>query len=125
MNTGFDNESFDLVICAQVYEHVPDSKQLLAEIKRLLKPNGICYFAAGNRLNLIEGHYKLPFLSVIPKPLAHVYLLILGRGKYYYENHLTYWRLKRLVLQFEFDVVDYTAKVIYEPEKYSATEIVR
>jgi len=125
MNTGFDNESFDVVTCAQVYEHVPDSKQLLAEIKRLLKPNGICYFAAGNRLNFLEGHYKLPFLSVIPKPLAHAYLRILGRGKYYYENHLTYWGLRRLISQFDFDVVDYTAKVIYDPKKYSATEMVR
>ena len=123
MNTGFADESFDVVICAQVYEHIPDSYQLLAEIRRVLKPEGICYFAAGNRLNFMEPHYKLPFLSVIPKPLAHLYLRILKRGKFYYENHLTYWGLKRLVSQF--DVIDYTTRIVNDPWEYHATEMVK
>jgi 2-polyprenyl-3-methyl-5-hydroxy-6-metoxy-1,4-benzoquinol methylase len=42
-------ESFDVVICAHVYEHVPDPDRLLSEIWRVLKPGGLCYFAAGNR----------------------------------------------------------------------------
>jgi ubiquinone/menaquinone biosynthesis C-methylase UbiE len=123
MATGLDDESFDVVTCTHIYEHVPDSKRLVSEIYRLLKKGGICYFAAGNRLVLIEGHYRLPLLSVVPKPLAHLYLKILRRGNYYYENHLTYRGLKRLVSPFE--IHDYTLKVIGDPERYHATDMVR
>jgi 2-polyprenyl-3-methyl-5-hydroxy-6-metoxy-1,4-benzoquinol methylase len=121
MDTGFERASFDVVTCTQVYEHVPNSNRLMAEIHRLLKPGGICYFAAGNRLCLMEGHYHLPLLSVIPKPFAHVYLRILKRGTYYYENHLTLWGLRKLARQFE--IIDYTKKIIESPEKYSLDEM--
>ncbi len=123
MDTGFDDESFDVISCTHIYEHVPDSERLLSEIYRLLKTGGICYFAAGNRLVLIEGHYGLPLLSVVPKPLAHLYLKILRRGTYYYENHLTYRGLKRLVSSFEIN--DYTLKVIEDPERYHAQDMIR
>ena len=40
----FESNSFDKVICAEVLEHIPDYKQVLEEIRRVLKPGGI--FAA-------------------------------------------------------------------------------
>ncbi|HMK34751.1 MAG TPA: methyltransferase domain-containing protein [Desulfomonilaceae bacterium] len=121
MDTGFPDESFDVVTCAHIYEHVPDSTRLMSEIYRVLKKGGICYFAAGNRFCFIEGHYWLPFLSAIPKPLAHLYLRVLRKGDFYYENHLGLWGLRKLVRKFE--VVDYTKKIIEDPVKYSATEM--
>jgi len=123
MNMGFEDNSFDIVTCNQVYEHVPDSKILMKEIYRVLKPGGICYFACSNRLRVIEDHYQLPFLSIIPKFLAHLYLRILGKGKYYYENHLTVWGLRKLVKKF--DIKDYTKKIIRDPEKYFAIDMVK
>ena len=123
MNTGLAERSFDVVTCTQIYEHVPDSTKLMSEIYRVLKPGGICYFAAGNRLQLIEPHYRLPLLSVIPKWLANYYIRWAGRAESYYETHLSYWGLRRLVR--EFDLFDYTLKVIRNPAKYSATEMVR
>ena len=122
METGFEDESFDIIICTQVYEHVPDSSKLMSEIYRLLKVGGVCYFAGANRLQLIEPHYKLPLLSVIPKFLAHIYLRILKRGDFYYENHLTLWGLKNLVS--EFTLIDYTLKIVIDPEKFHATEMI-
>jgi 2-polyprenyl-3-methyl-5-hydroxy-6-metoxy-1,4-benzoquinol methylase len=121
LQTGFNSESFDIVTCTQIYEHVPDARQLMREIRRVLKTGGICYFAAGNRLNLVEGHYGLPLLSVMPKMLGHVYLRITGKGKYYYERHLTLTGLRRLVKDFE--IIDYTKKIIDEPARYSATDM--
>ena len=123
MNTNFDDKSFDVISCTHIYEHVPNAGKLISEIYRLLKNGGICYFAAGNRLTLIEGHYRLPLLSVFPKPLAHLYLKILRRGTFYYENHLTFWGLKKLVSSFEIN--DYTLKIIEDPEKYHATEMIK
>ena len=110
------NGSFDVVICSQVYEHVPDAQKMISEIYRLLKPVGVCFFSAGNRINLIEPHYNLPLLSVVPKPLAHLYLKIIGKGDHYYEEHLTYWGLKELTRSF--NCHDYTQKMLYDPLLY-------
>jgi 2-polyprenyl-3-methyl-5-hydroxy-6-metoxy-1,4-benzoquinol methylase/glycosyltransferase involved in cell wall biosynthesis len=117
----FPAGSFDVVICAHVYEHVVDSKRLMDEIHRVLKNEGSCFFAAGNKLRLMEPHYRLPLLSVLPAPLADRYLAISGKGSRYREKHLTYWGLKRLVSGFE--VFDYTTRIIQYPIKYAATDL--
>lgn len=116
------SESIDVVTCTQVYEHVPNARAMMDEIHRVLKPGGVCLFGATNRLNVIENHYgKLPFLSIIPKPLAHVYLRILGRAKFYYETHYTLWGLRALVSDFQ--IVDYSGPIIEEPERFSADDM--
>ena len=113
----------DAVICAQVYEHVPDAAMMLEEVYRVLKSGGVCYFAAGNRLNLIEPHYQLPFLSMIPRPLAHLYVKWAGRGSSYYEKHLSYWGLRALVHKFV--IIDYTRSIIDNPHRYSADYLLK
>ena len=123
MSLGFEDGSFDCVTCTQIYEHVPDSGRLMEEIYRVLKPGGCCYFAAGNRIRLIEPHYRLPFLSVVPKSLGHLYVKLAGKANSYYETHFTLWGLRKLVGHFE--VFDYTAKIISDPVKFHATEMLR
>lgn len=123
MDTGLPAASFDVAICAHVYEHVPDSQRLVKEIFRLLKPGGVCFFAAENRLVLVEGDHRLPLLSVMPKSWAHRYLRLAGRGDHYYETHLTYWGLRALVSDFE--LIDYTESVVRNPEKYHSTDVVK
>jgi SAM-dependent methyltransferase len=100
---------------------VPDAERLITEIERVLRPGGICFFSAGNRFSLIEPHYKLPLLSVVPKFVAHLYLRILGRGSRYHETHRSYWGLRRLVKKFE--LTDYTYRVVQNPEKYAADDM--
>jgi len=39
----FDDDSFDLVICQDVIEHVNDLEKVHAEIKRIIKPGGRLY----------------------------------------------------------------------------------
>jgi ubiquinone/menaquinone biosynthesis C-methylase UbiE len=116
LDLPFSNESFDVVVCSQVYEHVPNAKKMFAEIFRVLSRGGVCYFAANNRLMLNEPHYKLPLLSVMPRALAHFYMRLAGKGNYYYEKHLSYWGLKSLVKRFK--CIDYTLKIVFEPAKY-------
>jgi len=113
----FASNSFDAIVCSHVYEHVPDAAQLMQEIYRVLSPGGCCYFSAGNRLNIMEPHYRLPFLSVIPRGMAHLYMRIAGKGSHYYEKHLSYWGLRRLASSFIID--DYSCRMIEQPEQFS------
>jgi len=70
---------------------------------------------------VIEGHFGLPFLSWIPKPLAHLYLRVTGKGNYYYEEHRSLRGLTQLVKGFR--IHDYTLAVVRNPEKFFATDI--
>ena len=117
MKLKYQTGTFDVVICAQVYEHVPDSKRLFNEINKVLKPGGVCYLSAMNKFTIIEPHYNLPFLSWLPKPLANKYVLMFGRAQSYYESPESYWRLKELTGQFRIE--DYTTKIIVDPKKFS------
>jgi ubiquinone/menaquinone biosynthesis C-methylase UbiE len=123
MRLAYEQDSFDVVICSQVYEHVADAGVMMDEIFRVLKPGGVVYFAAGNRLMLNEPHYNLPLLSVIPRPLSHLYLKLAGKGSYYYEKHLSYWGLRKLVHRFE--LTDYTKPILQAPAKYKADYMVK
>lgn len=122
MNMKYDPNKFDVVVCSQVYEHVPNAKNLISEIFRVLKPGGFVYFSAGNRIMLNEPHYNLPFLSILPRPIAHLYVRVCGKGDYYYEKHFTYWGLKSLVKKF--NVIDYTPLILSDPKKYNAEYMV-
>lgn len=115
--------SIDLVICNHVYEHVPSAEVLMAEIHRVLKPGGVCYFGAASRLIVQEPHYHLPFLSWLPRKLAHRYLRLFGRGDYYYEKLRTYPALRRLVTNFR--VEDYTISVLRDPDRFKARDMIR
>jgi ubiquinone/menaquinone biosynthesis C-methylase UbiE len=116
LSLPFANERFDVVACVQVYEHVADARAMFEEIYRVLKPGGVCYLAANNRIRLMEPHYRLPLLSILPRWCAHRYLRLAGRGNTYYERHTTYWGLKSLARRFE--RVDCTRKVAASPERY-------
>ena len=120
---SFDDSSFDIVICSHVYEHVPFPNKMMTEIYRVLKFGGFCYFAAGNKLKLIEPHYRLPFLSWLPKKIAHLYLNITNKGDHYYENLFTYPKLKKLVKRFK--VNDYTLDILKHPDKFNAGDLLK
>ena len=96
------DDSVDVVICNQVYEHVPNPQTLIAQIYRILKPGGICYFAGPNLLYPIEPHVFWPFIHWIPRPWA---LAILRRFAPEKEQTLdafstTYWKLRRWLGEF-------------------------
>ncbi len=116
MKLNFPANSFDIVICAQIYEHVPDPQKLFQEIYRVLKPQGVCFLAAVNKFWPIEPHYNLPFLSFLPKPLANYYIKLTGKAESYYETLLSYWQLKDLTKDFV--CIEYTEKILKNPKKF-------
>jgi 2-polyprenyl-3-methyl-5-hydroxy-6-metoxy-1,4-benzoquinol methylase len=82
--------SIDLVVSLQVLEHVTDPKQVLAEVWRVLKPGGHFYLACENYLAFREGHYRVPWLPLLPKSIGSVYLRCIGRSPTFLQESVTY-----------------------------------
>jgi SAM-dependent methyltransferase len=112
----FADNSFDIVICAQVYEHVAHAERLPVEIARVLKAGGLCFFSGPNKLWPIEPHYKLPFLHWLPERLATAYLRLSGRGERFDIRSYTYWRLRCIWRQFSLH--DYTIPMLCDPMRF-------
>lgn len=82
----FPDNKFDFIISNHVIEHVGDiasQENHLKEIYRILKPDGVFYFAVPNRFRFFESHYKLPFLSWLPNSISSLYVRWAKRGKNY------------------------------------------
>jgi ubiquinone/menaquinone biosynthesis C-methylase UbiE len=116
------DESVDAVICNHVYEHVVDPDAVMAEIRRVLRPDGIVYLGMPNRLGLVEPHYKLPFLSWLPPKAADRYVAATGRSDKYHERLRTRAGLRKLCRGLR--AWDYTATVLAEPDRFMATDLV-
>lgn len=114
------DNSVDIVVCAQVYEHTDDQPALASEIWRVLKPGGVCFFSGPNRLAVMEEHYWLPFLSWLPLAWSHRYMQLFGRGDYYDIRPLTPWRARALWRGFQ--VVDYTETMLTEPARFGIAD---
>ena len=96
----FDDADFDVVLTNHVIEHVGDASAQashLAEIHRVMKPDGIGYLAVPNRWMLVEPHFKLPFLSWLPMPLSHAYVRLAGKGTHYDCRPLACGRIERML----------------------------
>jgi SAM-dependent methyltransferase len=57
----FPDQSFDLVVANQVFEHVADLRDVVDDIARVLKPNGVLLSLFPVRETWYEGHVGLYF----------------------------------------------------------------
>lgn len=114
--------SLDVAVFNHIYEHVVSPDAVLAELRRVLKPDGAVYLGLGNRLGVMEPHHRLPFLSYLPPVLADRYLRAARRGDHYYERFRTRRGLRRLLR--EFSVWDYTMPVISDPQRFANDDMV-
>ena len=69
MNLPLSEGAVDMISLFSVIEHVPDQEQLLKEINRVLKRNGILIIQVPNRFFLVELHSGLPLFFYLPKRL--------------------------------------------------------
>lgn len=113
--------SIDIVICNHVYEHTDSAPALMDEIYRVLKTGGLCYFGAPNRFNIIEPHYRLPFLAWLPQSWADRYVRWAGKGSGYPERPYSHKALLRLAEAFE--IIDYTPTIISDPAHFHLDDL--
>jgi ubiquinone/menaquinone biosynthesis C-methylase UbiE len=63
----YPNDSFDIVLSDQVFEHVADYDETLAEIHRVLKCRGIGLNFFPSRYTPLEPHVHIPLGTIIQK----------------------------------------------------------
>jgi len=92
-----------------VLEHVGDWRVVLREAYRVLAAGAPLYVKGPSyAVRFVEPHYRVPWLPLLPRPIARRYLAALGRDVGYFE-HLGYRRrgevlaeLRRLGFELEF-----------------------
>lgn len=82
----FPDESFDFVYSSNVLEHVQDPSRVLAESIRVLKPGGYLFYTYPNYCSFWEGHYGIPWIPCLSKPLAKAYVRLFGRSPAYLDS---------------------------------------
>jgi len=118
----FDDGEMDIVVLNHIYEHVVDPQAVVTDIYRVLSNDGVLYLGLGNKLGVMEPHYRLPFLSWLPPGMADRYVRAFGRSDHYYERFKTRSGLKALFRAF--DVWDYTLPVLAEATDFSGDDVV-
>lgn len=113
---------FDIVILNFVLEHVYEKERLLREIHRVMRKGGICYLSVPNKFLIIEPHYKLPFLSIIPKRISNYYIRLFKRGNYYDVFPLFYWQYNQMLNKLGFRVEHISTQVIKKYKFYGLSD---
>lgn len=57
VDVNFPDNTFDLVVSHEVFEHIADIPGTMITLKRILKPNGITYIYVHNFTSLSGGHH--------------------------------------------------------------------
>ena len=73
--------AFDIVTCLDVLEHAESLDMTLAEIARVLAPDGQAIVTATNRFVFRDPHYHLRGINWLPRPWAEALIRRRGRGK--------------------------------------------
>jgi len=105
----FADASFDCIICSEVLEHIPDHKNAIQELDRILKPNGtlavsvpryfterICWFISHDYHNNEGGHIRIYRKKQLHKMLTNQGFQC-WKINYKHALHSPYWWLKCLV----------------------------
>lgn len=116
----FPDRSFDVAVCAQVYEHTTDARRLTAEIHRVLRDDGVCFFSGPNKSFPLEFHYGLPFLHWLPVGWASWIVRRAGKGQGYDEKPLTRRQLNEVLRGFVIE--DYTIPMLCDPDRFFTRE---
>ena len=72
-DTKLAARSFDLVLCSEVIEHIPDSSRALSSMHRLLRPGGLLVLSTPQRHSPLELAGRIAFLPGIVSVVRAVY----------------------------------------------------
>jgi ubiquinone/menaquinone biosynthesis C-methylase UbiE len=81
-NLPFKENTFDLVICHTVIEHVENVDNVIKEIARVLNIGGVCHLDAPNYIFPYEPHLGIYTLPLLGKNFVRLTAIIQGKGKH-------------------------------------------
>jgi 2-polyprenyl-3-methyl-5-hydroxy-6-metoxy-1,4-benzoquinol methylase len=95
---GFKDEYFDVVTMTDVFEHLPDPKKMLADIKKVIKKDGILFIKVPNgKCNML----KLWLAKAFGKTKDYDIF-----DSYEHVTHFTHKTLKRMLVECGFKVTE-------------------
>lgn len=113
----FPDDTFDLVVAADVIEHVPDARAFAVSCHRVLRPPGSMWLATPNRFSLTaEPHVRLWGVGFLPRATAEGYVRRV-RGISYEEIHTLSRRRLARTLERTGGQVEIVAPPIVTPVK--------
>jgi ubiquinone/menaquinone biosynthesis C-methylase UbiE len=71
--SSFEDETFGMVLCSEVLEHVPDPELALRTLQRILLPGGIAIVTTPQRYSLMELCCKVAFLPGVIELVRLIY----------------------------------------------------
>jgi SAM-dependent methyltransferase len=93
LSLPFEDNTFDVIICSEVLEHIPDYESVLTEIERIMVPGGtfiasvprawperICWYFSGAYHQVEGGHLRIFDASQLRSQIE-------ARGFYHYHRH--------------------------------------
>jgi len=106
-------ESFDLVLCSEVVEHLENSEAALSEMARLLRPGGALILTTPQRFSTLEMASKVAFLPFVVPLVRLVYREpVLKQG---HINLLTRREARRQVARTGLEIVEEHLSGMYIP----------
>ena len=109
VNLPYASQTFDLVICSEVMEHIWDEQPAIAELKRVLKPGSylavsvprylperICWILSDEYHMANQGHVRIYYKEEIINLCVKNGFTLLS-SHYAHSLHSPYWWLKCLV----------------------------
>ena len=96
----FRTDAFDIVVCHHVIEHVRSVPGVLRELVRVTRPGGSILLAFPNYVFPFEGHYRIPWVPLLPKRAGALLLRARGRDPRFLltsVNYVTYRRMRRML----------------------------
>ena len=108
-NLPFGDNSFDIIICSEVMEHIDEDKKALEELKRTLKPGGqlvltvprywpekICWRLSHDYCNSEGGHIRIYKKQELLEKIIPLGFKLQG-SHYAHSLHSPFWWLKCLI----------------------------
>lgn len=105
----FEDSRFDVVVSNHTIEHVGDDEAQgvhLAEIRRVLRPEGIAYLATPTRWAPVEPHFKVPLLSWLPERIRTAALRLTRRGSVYDIHPRSRRQMRRMIRASQLEAED-------------------
>ena len=112
-NSQFPDQSFDLILCSEVLEHVPNPEAALKTLYRILRPGGIAIVTTPQRYSLMELCCKVAFLPVIIQLVRCIY-----REPILETGHISlrsYSELSAMIANRGFQVIEHDKFGLYVP----------